>query len=117
MMIAVAVVGLLTALAYPAYTGHLQQSRRAEAQQVLMDIASRQQQRLLDSRSYASSLPETGAVIPQSVAAVYSFTVAPSSGSAPGFVASAIPQGPQASDRCGTLAINQANIRQPAQCW
>lgn len=117
LMIAVALVGLLVSLAYPAYTAHLQQARRAEAQQVLMDIAARQQQRLLDSRGYASTLGDTGASVPPSAAGAYQFTVTPGAGAVPGFVASAIPQGQQATDRCGTLAINQANIRLPAQCW
>ena len=47
LLITIVVVGILVSIAYPAYTEHLRKSRRAEAQQVLMDIALRQQQPLL----------------------------------------------------------------------
>ena len=47
LMIVVAIIGILAAVAYPSYSSHLRKSRRAEAQQALMDVAARQQQILL----------------------------------------------------------------------
>ncbi len=117
LMITLAIVGILAAIAYPSYTSHLRKSRRPEAQQVLMDIAARQQQQLLDSRSYAATLADTGALVPGSVQPHYRFEVAPGTGATPGFTASAVPLGAQAADSCGTLTINESNLRAPASCW
>ncbi|NVO04653.1 MAG: prepilin-type N-terminal cleavage/methylation domain-containing protein, partial [Rhodoferax sp.] len=56
LMIAVAVIGLLAAVAYPSYVGQVRKGRRADAQAALMNVAARQQQLLLDTRSYAASV-------------------------------------------------------------
>ena len=47
LMIAVAIVGILAAVAYPAYTQYMIRANRAAAQSEMMDIANRQQQFLL----------------------------------------------------------------------
>ena len=117
LMITLAIVGILAAIAYPSYTSHLRKSRRAEAQQVLLDIAARQQQLLLDSRAYAATLVDTGATVPASAQASYRFEVAPGTGTTPGFTAIAVPLGAQVADGCGTLSINESNLRTPASCW
>lgn len=117
LMITVAIVAILATIAYPSYTSYLKKSRRAEAQQVLMDIASRQQQRLLDTRAYAGALADVGATIPPSASQFYQFEIEVGTGAAPSFTARAIPQGDQASDSCGTLSLTEVNLRQPANCW
>lgn len=117
LMIVVAVIGLLATVAYPSYTSHVRKSRRAEAEQVLMDIAARQQQILLDTRAYASTLAATQALVPTSVSTWYTITVSAGTGAAPTFSATAAPKGDQVNDSCGTLAINEVNQRTPANCW
>jgi type IV pilus assembly protein PilE len=120
LMITVAVVAILAAIAYPSYQEHVRKSRRAAAQGVLMDVASRQQQIFVDSRAYAADLAGTGASVPVNVQAVYAVSVAASAATPtqpPAFVAMATPTGGQAEDRCGTLTINQAGVKTPAGCW
>lgn len=117
LMIAVAIVAILATIAYPTYTSHLRKSRRAEAQQVLMDVAARQQQILLDTRAYASTLADTRATVPPSITPHYRIEVTAGADTAPGFTVSATPQGDQASDSCGTLSLNEVNLRQPTGCW
>ena len=53
LMITVAVVGILAAVAYPAYWGQIRKANRSAAQQFMSDVASREQQILLDLRGYA----------------------------------------------------------------
>ena len=60
LMIVVAVVALLAAVGYPSYRDHVARSQRSQGQQVLSDIAQRQEQFLLDSRSYATALGSGG---------------------------------------------------------
>ncbi len=117
LMIVVAIIGILAAVAYPSYTSHLRKSRRAEAQQALMDVAARQQQILLDSRAYAASLADTRATLTPSVTAYYQIGLSVGTGDAPSFTVTATPLGTQAQDSCGTLTLNEANVRQPTGCW
>jgi type IV pilus assembly protein PilE len=51
LMIVVAVVAILAMIAYPSYQDQMRKSRRGSAQAFMMDVAQRQQQRFLDTRS------------------------------------------------------------------
>lgn len=53
LMITVAVVAILAAVAYPSYQAHIAKGQRSQGQQVLSDVAQRQEQYLLDRRQYA----------------------------------------------------------------
>jgi type IV pilus assembly protein PilE len=117
LMIAVAVVGILAAIALPAYNSQMRKSRRADAQATLMNVAARQQQTLLDTRAYAANLAALGVAVPASVTPFYTVTVAVGAGAAPSFTATATPQGGQALDSCGTLTIDQNGVKAPANCW
>lgn len=125
MMIVVAAIAILAAIAYPSYQEQIRKSRRAAAQGVLLDIASRQQQVFLDARSY-TDLAGTAAAVPAEVSAAYVIDTQPSAGTPPGFAATATPVAgsAQAADRCGTLSINQAGQKSASAggvavsgCW
>lgn len=129
LMIAVAVVGILAAIAYPSYMEHIRKSRRAEAQGVLMDIAMRQQQSLLDARRYVDLDTEAKVQalvnVPTTVQNFYTFqSPAPATTSIPTFSATAIPKGDQVNDKCGTLGVDQTGTKTASKdgvsvsdCW
>ncbi|MCC7081134.1 MAG: prepilin-type N-terminal cleavage/methylation domain-containing protein [Burkholderiales bacterium] len=52
LMIVVAVVAILAVVGYPSYRDHIARGQRSQGQQVLMDLAQRQEQFLLDRRQY-----------------------------------------------------------------
>lgn len=110
LMIAVAVVAILAAIAYPSYQSHLISSRRASAQSHLMDIAQREQQYFLDTRSYASDLETLSMTTPSDVSSYYTITIAISS-APPTFTATATPVTGtlQASD--GALSIDNTGTK------
>ena len=110
LMIAVAVVAILAAIAYPSYQSHLISSRRASAQSHLMDIAQREQQYFLDTRSYASDLATLSMTTPSDVGSYYTITIAISS-APPTFTATATPVTGtlQASD--GALSIDNTGTK------
>ncbi|MGH7463389.1 MAG: type IV pilin protein [Longimicrobiales bacterium] len=117
LMITVAVVAILAAVAYPAFLDQTRKSRRAEAQALLMNVATRQQQQLLDTRAYANSVAALNVTPPASVVQHYGITVSVGTATVPSFTATAAPTGGQAEDKCGTLSVNQLGAKSPANCW
>ncbi|MBI3284602.1 MAG: type IV pilin protein [Burkholderiales bacterium] len=116
LMVAVAIVGILSAIAYPSYLSYLIKSRRASAQSYLLDIAQRQQQYLLDARSYTNDVNALNLTTPKDVAPYYTVDVTKSD-SPPAFTATAkpIPGSPQASDV--TLTIDNTGKKTPDTKW
>lgn len=85
-MIAVAIVAILVAIAVPSYQNHLRKARRADAQAFLTQVAQKQQQYLLDARTYAlggSALSELSLAVPTNVADHYTITVTPAAPTVP----------------------------------
>jgi type IV pilus assembly protein PilE len=117
LMIAVVVVAILASIAIPNYTDYVRRGARADAQSFLMDVALRQQQHLVDRRSYATTLAALGASVPASIAGKYSVAMAVDNSAAPAFTLTATPQGGQAAEACGTLTLNSAGNKTPANCW
>jgi type IV pilus assembly protein PilE len=117
LMTVVAIMGILTAIAYPSYQQHVAKGRRAGAQAVLMDIAQRQQQYLLDARSYASDLATLGVSPPNDVAAYYTVSVALIAGPPPGFSATATPKAGTAQANDPVLTIDNAGVKTPVGKW
>jgi len=119
LMIAVAVVGILAAVAYPSYIDQVRKSRRAEAQALLMHISARQQQMLLDTRSYAATTDALNVTVPSSVQRSYTVALTVGTAAVPTFTATATPvaASAQAADSCGALSINQTGTKVPSNCW
>jgi type IV pilus assembly protein PilE len=55
LMIVVAVIGILAAVAYPSYQSYVARANRADAQQFMMKMDSRQKQLLIEQRAYATA--------------------------------------------------------------
>jgi type IV pilus assembly protein PilE len=60
LLIVMAIIGILTAIAFPSYDAYLRKGRRADAQALMMDIATKEQQYLLDARSYTTTIGAGG---------------------------------------------------------
>lgn len=55
LMVTVVIISILAAIGYPSYTAHVAKSRRADAQQFMMQMDSRQKQILIEQRAYATA--------------------------------------------------------------
>lgn len=116
-MIALVVVALLAAIAYPSYLQQVVKSNRSTAQSHLMDIAQRQQQYLLDNRSYAADVATLSLTTPTSVSGLYTISIAVVAGPPPTFTATATPIAGKAQASDGTLTINSAGTKTPTDKW
>lgn len=114
LMITVAIVGILSAIAYPSYTQYMIRANRAAAQAEMMDIANRQQQFLLTDRGYASktTLEASGYSLPSNVSSKYSYAIVIGTGTVPSYTLTFTPTGPQASD--GDLMLTSEGAKTPA---
>jgi type IV pilus assembly protein PilE len=117
LMITVAIVGILASIAYPSYMAQVRKSRRADAQAALMNIAARQQQMLLDTRSYVATVTALNITLPVSVVQNYAVTITVGTAAVPTFTATATPSGSQVSDTCGALSLDQSGTKLPSSCW
>ncbi len=124
LMITVAVIAVLASIAYPSYTAQVRKSKRAAAKAELVEYAQRAERQHTINNSYANfRFVENNSTTIQSPrdggTAFYTVTIAPT---ATTFTITAAPRGDQAKDPCGTLTINQAGVKTPAntsaqECW
>lgn len=123
-LIAVAMVGILAAVALPSYQGSMVKSRRADAQAYMVAVAQQQQQFFIDNRAYTSCLVASGTCpvslnlpVPAAVARSYTVAVSVASTAPPGFTVTATPlsTGPQSGDVA--LSIDHTGAKLPANKW
>lgn len=121
-MIVLTIIAILVTLAYPSYQQYVLRSYRAEGITTLLELASRQEQWLLDQGRYANNLTELG--YPDGFTASGRYQLSLSSQASPHqFQLIAEAAGPQRQDyACLTLSINhlgQRNHNQGAAdlCW
>lgn len=118
MMITVAIVGILASMAYSSYDKAVIKGNRASAKSFLMDIAQKEQQYLLDARSYTATQGTGGLGLPTpaEVSRFYTITLA-TTATPPGFTATATPKTGTKQANDGTLIINQAGAKTGTAPW
>lgn len=125
LMITVAVIAVLAAIAYPSYTNQVRKSKRAAAKAELVEYAQRAERQHTLNNSYTNFtfVENDGTTIASprdGSTAMYQVTfVAPTANT---FTITAVPEGDQAEDPCGTISVNQAGVKTPANtsaldCW
>lgn len=135
LMITVAIIGILAAIAYPAYDDYIRRARRSEAKTILMEVAQWMERKYGTENCYTEAvagacstntppaLPLTKS--PKQGTAMYRITVATASPNV--FVLTATPAtgSPMDGDACtaftidnsGTRGFNPANAALYASCW
>lgn len=109
-MVALVVAGILAAIAYPAFTSHMQRGRRADAIAALTAVMQAQERFRSNNASYASTVGALGLDISK-ITPLYGVTLAGVGAAASfniGYVATATPiaGGKQALDvTCKTLVV------------
>lgn len=124
LMITVAIVAILTVIAYPSYVQYIVRSNRAAAESFMQEVAAAQERFLLDNRAYAPDLTtlQYASNVPANVAPNYTFTVSASS-VPPSYQLVASPQGSQQTNdtACGQLTLTNAGAKTASgsgsTCW
>lgn len=133
LMITVTIISVLAAIAIPAYTQHIIKSKRSAAQSFMFTVANKQEQSMLNARSYFSVPNGTSSEwsafsvgIPAEVSTNYTLTVtADNSATPPTYTVRAVPKAAQAADtKCGTLTLTEAGTKGKtgtatslSECW
>jgi type IV pilus assembly protein PilE len=134
LMVVVAIVAIMFAVAFPAYDRYIVRAKRAVGQNVLVQVADRQQQFFMDNKRYAADLTNLGftgdpyivdddgaSTVAGDPDAVYSVSL--SNVTATSYTATAAPLSGQLSrdTSCGSLTLTQAGAKGHSgggdNCW
>ena len=123
LVIAIAVVGILASIAYPSYVNQMRQTRRADCEAALMQLAgvmerdfsrNNQYQDLIAAGSFSGQCPIDGGTA--------AYTLDYQALTATSYNLRATPAGPQAGDPCGNLTLTNTLLKGQssgtlAECW
>lgn len=127
LMIAVAIVGILAAIAYPSYQDQVRKGRRADAMAQLVTLAQAYERYYTSNNTYVGfwdTVPANQKNSPTEGTAYYVLTAPVETRTAFTLTATRQSAGNQTSDRCGDLSLNQAGTKSIAnataareECW
>ena len=127
LMIVIAIVGILTAVALPAYQESRLSAGRADGKNALMEVVSNQERFYSNNFTYSTNAKPLSNPVQATVTSddgMYVVSVAACGGGAIAncFVATATPQGNQVNDSCGNLTVTNTGVRAAAggtvqECW
>jgi len=132
LMIVVAIIGILSAIAYPSYTQYVLRGNRSEGMAMLMDAAARQERYYAQNNSYVNAqanigklgLNKTSGTTVTSETGKYTLSVA-SVADDGGYTLTSTPIGTQTRDTtCLNLTVNAIGTRGVSatggsvnECW
>lgn len=127
-MIVVAIVAILSAIAFPSYTEYVRRGHRAEARAALLQGAQWMERAATATGTYplTASFPTTLTTIKSGRYTIALASPSASAASGTAYMLTATPAGGQAGDRCGSYTLTQAGVRGAAsaasaalvtECW
>ena len=137
LMIVVAIIGVLSAIAYPSYVESVRKSKRADARAQLLEVSQYMQKFYSQNDRYdkanndagtAVAIPAALTTVPRAGAGSTYYTISFVDGTltARGYTLQAVPSATMQNDKCGTFRINQVGQRTvnnaaagmtAATCW
>lgn len=117
LMIAVAIVAIVTAIALPAYQDQVRRTNRADGRAFLMDVAAQQERYFLQNVEYAADMATLG--YPDSNSPEGKYTIAVARPSNTTFTLTVTPT--FSDPDCGVLTLTNTNQRgsgtSDPDCW
>lgn len=122
LMVTVAIVGIIAAVAYPAYLKSAQKGRRGDAKSALTQYAQALERCYTEFGNYQSiNCPvysKLTGVGYTSTASLYTVTVSNLTNTTYTLTATAVSTGPQAKDTgCTAMTLDNTGTQGPSGCW
>lgn len=123
LMMVVAIIGVLAAIAVPTYRSHVATVNRSAAQQLMLQMAQKQQQYFLDARAFSTAPNSTGLNVnapneqgwvcsaTQCANANYVVTIDVATGPPPTFTATGTPTSGGSNKTEAALTLNQVGVK------
>ena len=120
LMIVIAIIAILTSIAYPSYQDSVRKSRRAAAQADLIELSSFMERFFTENNKYHQNNAATPVAVSPPFVNTAFYTYSLPAKTATSFTLRATPTGAQTSDDCGTMSLSQTGQRittGTAGCW
>ena len=136
-LVAVAIIGILAAIAIPSYQQNILKSQRVDAMNALLNLAAQEERYYTTNNTYTNVVANLGYspastsltnsfYIPHATNADYLVAVTAASGTS--YTLSAVPQNNQVKDACYTYVLTQGGVQSnqkssgttitsPSDCW
>ncbi len=118
LMVVIAIISILASIALPAYNDYILRTNRKQAQACMSQYAQFMERFRTTNMTYAGADPGTlGCATESGMGDRYSFEVG--NLGVRTYTITASPKGPQSSDTCGTLTLDQTGAKTPSTsgCW
>lgn len=123
LIVAVAIVGIIAAIALPAYTDSVRKSNRADAKASLNELAQFMARTYAENKTYTpgGSAPTLPFAEAPRDSAQKSYDLTLTNVSSTAFTLRAVPKNGQANDSCGTLTVDNLGRKGAGggvdKCW
>ena len=134
LLIAVAILAIISSFAYPSYMRYVVNSKRTAATSALLQIADRQQQFFMDNKTYANNLTALGYpanplviaddgtdTVATDASAVYSIGLSGVAGTTYTITATPLHKQGERDTKCANMIIDQTGARTAStgndSCW
>ena len=138
-LVAIAIIGILAAIALPSYQQNILKSQRVDAMNALLNLAAQQERYYTTNNTYTNVVANLGYspastsltnsfYVPHSASTSADYLVAVTAASATSYTLSAVPQNNQVKDACYTYVLTQGGVQSnqnssgttitsPSDCW
>ncbi|CAH1201271.1 Type IV pilus biogenesis protein PilE [Candidatus Nitrotoga sp. BS] len=125
LMVTVAIIGIISAIAYPSYTQYVLRANRAEVRAILLETIQFLEQNYTTANRYDLDSAGNAIVLPYATspkAGTAKYNITETSGAAQTFALSAAPTGVMTGDACGTYTLDNTGAQGNsagtiAECW